>query len=306
MIVLAVTTVAALEGGSGAQLPDAQAPVFSSRAELVVVHVTVTDRRGAYVTALPREAFRISEDGAPQRMDFFSGEDSPVTVGFLVDSSGSMREGRERVIAAATAFAEACNNQDEIFAIAFNEYVRPALPPSMPFTSDAGVFRLALAGAMGAQGRTAMYDAISNGLSYIGKGHHSRRVLVVVGDGGDNASTKTFDHVLKEAQASNAAIYTVGIIDPLERDANPGLLRRLADATGGASFFPGGVDDVGDVLQKIADDIRHSYTLGYVSTNSARDGKFRRIRVVVNDPDRRSLRVRARDGYRAGEPLQGR
>lgn len=306
MIVLAVTTVSAQEGGSGAHLPDAQGPVFSSRAELVVVHVTVTDRRGAYVTTLPREAFRISEDGAPQRMDFFSGEDSPVTVGFLVDSSGSMREGRERVIAAATAFAEASNSQDEIFAIAFNEYVRPALPPSMPFTSDASVFRLALAGAMGAQGRTAMYDAISNGLSYIGKGHHPRRVLVVVGDGGDNASTKTFDHVLKEAQASNAAIYTVGIIDPLERDANPGLLRRLADATGGASFFPRGVDDVDDVLQKIADDIRHSYTLGYVSTNSARDGKFRRIRVVVNDPDRRSLRVRARDGYRAGEPLPGR
>lgn len=125
-----------------------------------------------------------------------------------------------------------------------------------------------------------MYDAISNGLSYIGKGHHPRRVLVVVGDGGDNASTKTFDHVLKEAQASNAAIYTVGIIDPLERDANPGLLRRLADATGGASFFPRGVDDVDDVLQKIADDIRHSYTLGYVSTNSAR-------RQVPQDPGRR-------------------
>jgi Ca-activated chloride channel family protein len=305
-IVLAVMTVSAQEPGPGAQMPDAQAPVFSSRAELVVVHVTVTDRRGAYVTALPREAFRISEDGAPQRIDFFSGEDSPVTVGFLVDSSGSMREGRERVIAAATAFAEASNSQDEIFALAFNEYVRPALPPSMPFTSDAGIFRVALAGAMGAQGRTAMYDAISNGLSYIAKGHHPRRVLVVVGDGGDNASTKTFDEVLKEAQSSNAAIYTVGIIDPLERDADPGLLKRLANATGGKSFFPRDVEDVDEVLQQIADDIRHSYTLGYVSTNSARDGKFRKVRVVVNDSDRRSLRVRARDGYRAGAPLQGR
>lgn len=287
-------------------MADAQAPVFSSRAELVVVHVTVTDRRGAYVTALPREAFRISEDGAPQRIDFFSGEDSPFTVGFLVDSSGSMREGRERVIAAATAFAEASNSQDEIFALAFNEYVRSALPPSMPFTSDAGIFRVALAGAMGAQGRTAMYDAISNGLSYIAKGHHPRRLLVVVGDGGDNASTKTFDEVLKEAQSSNAAIYTVGIIDPLVRDADPGLLKRLANATGGKSFFPRDVEDVDDVLQQIAEDIRHSYTLGYVSTNSARDGKFRKVRVVVNDSDRRSLRVRARDGYRAGAPLQGR
>lgn len=299
MIALGATAAAAQKSGSGVQLPDAQAPVFSSRAELVVTHVTVKDRRGAYVTALPREVFRISEDGVPQRIDFFSGEDSPVTVGFLVDSSGSMREGRERVIAAATAFAEASSSQDEIFALAFNEQVRAALPSSMPFTSDASVFRIALAGAMGAQGRTAMYDAISNGLSYIAKGHHPRRVLVVVGDGGDNASTTTFEQVLKEAQASNAAIYTVGIIDPLEREANPGLLRRLAQATGGEAFFPRHVDDVDDVLRKIADDIRHSYTLGYVSSNSARDGHFRRIRVLVTDPARRPLRVRARDGYRA-------
>ena len=150
-----------------------------------------------------------------------------------------------------------------------------------------------------------MYDAISNGLSYIAKGHYPRRVLVVVGDGGDNASSATFDHVLKQAQPSNAAIYTVGVIDPLERDANPRLLKRLAVATGGGSFFPRDVDTVGEVLQRIADDIRHSYTLGYVSSNPARDGRFRRIRIVVTDSARRSLRVRTRDGYRAGGPLLG-
>jgi Ca-activated chloride channel homolog len=305
-IVLAVTAVSAQEGNPGVQVPDAQSQVFSSRAELVVAHVTVKDRRGAYVTALPQEVFRIFEDGAFQRIDFFTGEQSPVTVGFLVDSSGSMRAGRERVIAAATAFAAASNSQDEIFALAFSEHVRAALPSSMPFTSDPSVFRVALAGAMGAQGRTAMYDAISNGLSYIAKGHHPRRVLVVVGDGGDNASTTTFEDVLKEAQSSNAAIYTVGIIDPLEREANPRLLKRLAQATGGEAFFPRHVDDVDSVLRKIADDIRHSYTLGYVSSNSARDGQFRRIRVDVTDPARRSLRVRTRDGYRAGGPPQGR
>jgi Ca-activated chloride channel homolog len=173
-------------------------PIFSSSAELVVAHVTVKDRQGAYVTSLPQEAFRVFEDGTPQRIDFFTGEDSPVTVGFLVDSSGSMREGRERVIAAATAFAEASNRQDELFALAFNEHVRAALPPSAPFTNDATVFRAALAGAWGAQGRTAMYDAISNGLSNVAKGRHPRRALVVVGDGGDNASTTTFDEVLKQ------------------------------------------------------------------------------------------------------------
>lgn len=306
MIVLAVTTVSARNGGPGVHLRDAQPPVFSSRAELVVVHVTVRDRQGAHVTALPRQAFRVFEDGAPQEIAFFTGEDSPVTIGFLVDSSGSMREGRERVIAAATALAEASNSGDELFAIAFNEHVRAALSPSEPFTSDASVFRGALAGAMGARGRTAMYDAISNGLAYVAKGHHPRRALVVVGDGGDNASTTTFDQVLKEAQASNAAIYTVGIIDPLERAANPRLLERLARATGGASFFPRHVDDVDDVLREIAYDLRNSYTLGYVPSNSAREGQFRRIRVVVTDPARRSLRVRARDGYRAGGPWQGR
>ena len=293
-IVLVVTTV------SSTQLPDTQPAIFSSRAELVVVHATVRDRHGGYVTALPKEAFRLFEDGVPQRIDFFTGEDSLVTVGFLVDSSGSMREGRERVIAAATAFAEASGGRDELFALAFNEHVRPALLPPMLFTSDASVFRVALARAMGAQGRTAMYDAISNGLSYIARGHHPRRVLVVVGDGGDNASTTTVDQVLREAQGSNAAIYTVGIIDLLEREANPHLLKRLAAATGGQSFFPRDVDDVGDVLQRVSDDIRNSYTLGYASSNSARDGQFRRIRVVIDDPARRSLRVRARDGYRAG------
>ena len=299
-------TVSARQSLRAVQLPGAQAPVYSSRAELVVVHVTVKDRRGAYTTGLRKEAFRIIEDGTPQRIEFFTGEDSPVTVGLLVDSSGSMREGRERVIAAASAFAEASNSKDEIFALAFNEHVRAALPPSMPFTGDPNVFRAALAGAMGAQGRTAMYDAISKGLSYVAEGHHPRRVLVVVGDGGDNASATTFEQVLREAQASNAAIYTVGIIDPLEGEANPRLLKRLAQATGGASFFPRHVDDVDDVLQEIARDIRNSYTLGYVSSNSTRDGQFRRIRIVVTDPARRSLLVRARDGYRAGGQWQGR
>jgi len=258
------------------------------------------------VTGLSRDAFRIAEDDTPQKIDLFTGEDSPVTVGLLVDSSGSMREGRERVIAAATAFAEASNHKDEIFALAFNEHVRAALPPSTPFTSDASVFRVALAGALVAQGRTAMYDAISSGLTYLTKGAHPRRVLVLLGDGGDNASMATFDQVLREAQASNAAIYTVGVIDPLEREANPRLLKRLAQATGGQSFFPRHVNDVGGVLREIARDIRNSYTLGYVSANVAHDGGFRRLRVTVTDPARRSLVVRARDGYRAGGSPHGR
>jgi VWFA-related protein len=206
------------------------------------------------------------------------------------------------VIAAATAFAEASNPEDEIFALAFNEHVRAALPPSAPFTRDANALRVALRDAIRAQGLTAMYDAVSSGLAYVAKGGHPRRVLVVVGDGGDNASTTTLDQVLREAQASNAAIYSVGVIDPLESEANPRLLRRLAQATGGASFFPRQVGEVEGALRQIARDIRNGYALGYVSTNSARDGRLRRIKVVATGSDRRSLVVRARDGYRAAGP----
>jgi Ca-activated chloride channel homolog len=305
LALLSVMTVSGQDAGRPVQRANEQAPVFSSAAELVVVHVTVTDRRGAYVTGLSRDAFRIVEDGTPQSIGLFTGDDSPVTVGLLVDSSGSMREGRERVVAAATAFAERSHPNDEIFGLAFNEHVRAALPPSTPFTNDPSIFRVALTAAMGVQGRTAMYDAMRSGLTYVAKGSHPRRVLVLVGDGGDNASTATFDQVLREAQASNAAIYTVGVIDPLEREADPRLLKRLARATGGASYFPRHVNEVEDVLREIARDIRHSYTLGYVSSNAARDGGFRRIRVTVTDPIRRPLVVRARDGYRAGGPSQG-
>ena len=282
------------------QSPELQRPTFTSGAELVVVHVTVKDRTGSYVTSLPREAFQVFEDDNPQRIDFFTGEDSPITVGFLLDNSGSMREGRERVIAAVSAFAASSNSHDEMFALAFNEHVRATLPPSIPFTSSANVLRASLVGAMSALGLTAMHDAISNGLSHVARGNNPRRVLVVVGDGGDNASTTTVEQVLREAQASNAAIYTVGIIDPLERQANPKLLKRLAAATGGESFFPRRLGQVEDVFRKIAHDVRNSYTLGYVSSNSARDGQYRQIRVVVTDPARGSLSVRTRDGYRAG------
>ena len=306
LVLLAILTVSGVDASRRPRPAQDRGPFFSSSADLVVVHVTVTDRRSAYVTDLPGDAFRIVEDGAPQRIEFFTGEDSPVTVGLLGDSSASMREGRDRVIAAATTFAEASRAEDEIFGLAFNEHVRTALPPSTPFTSDPNILRVALAGAMGAKGRTALYDAISSGLAYVAKGHHPRRVLVVVADGGDNASTATFDQVLREAQASNAAIYAVGVVDPLEREANPRLLSRLAQATGGESFFPRHVNDVEDVLREVARDIRNSYTLGYVSSNATRDGAFRRIRVAVTDPGRRSLVVRARDGYRSGGPSRGR
>jgi len=119
-------------------------PVFSTESDLVVVHATIKDRGGAYVTGLTRDAFAILEDGRPQNAQLFTGEDAPVTVGLLIDSSGSMQPNRERVIAAAAAFAKASHPNDELFALAFNDSVLAALPPTAPFTSDVAVLQEAL------------------------------------------------------------------------------------------------------------------------------------------------------------------
>jgi Ca-activated chloride channel homolog len=281
-------------------------PVFSSGSDLVVIHATIKDRDGAYVMGLTRDDFAILEDGRPQNAALFTTEDAPVTVGLLIDSSGSMQPNRERVIAAAAAFAKASHPSDELFALAFNDNVRSALPPTAPFTSDVAVLQEALTTTIRAYGRTALFDAITAGLDYLGRGRHQRRVLVIVSDGGDNASRTTFDEVVTKTQASNAVIYTVALADPVDRDANPGLLRRIAQANGGVTFAPRDADDITEVLQRLAQDIRHTYTLGYVSTNDARDGVFRQIRLIVQSPERRRLVVRARSGYLAGLPKPGR
>lgn len=276
------------------QRPDR--PAFSTRSELVVLHVMVKDRRGSYVTGLSADAFTIFDDGERQTIQFFGAQDAPVTVGLIVDSSGSMHAIRDRVAAAAAAFVETSNPQDEVFALAFNDVVRAALPPDAPFTNDPDVLRGAL-GAISAQGRTALHEAVWTGLDYLDKGAHHDKVLVVVSDGADNASGKTFEEILRKAQASNTVIYTVGLTDPVERDANPRRLRQLAEASGGESFLPRDITEVADALQKIARDIRNTYTIGYAPTNAARDGRLRRLRVVVTAPGGRDLRIRTRQGY---------
>jgi Ca-activated chloride channel family protein len=272
-------------------------PVFSTVAELVVLHVVVKDRTGAYVSGLSAVDFTVLEDGQRQTIQFFGKQDAPVTVGLLIDNSGSMRTMRDRVIAAAGRFVETSNQADEIFALVFNEVVRSALPPTAPFTNSAEVLRSALTAAISARGRTALYDAILAGLAYLEKGSHQRQVLLVVSDGGDNASTATFEQVMKKIHVSNTVIHTVGLMDPLEPGVNPKRLKQLADVTGGEAFIPRDTQQVEAAMHDIALDIRSAYTIGYVPTNPARDGRFRRIRVMVRAPAGRDLRVRTRRGY---------
>jgi VWFA-related protein len=269
---------------------------FSSRTDLVVVRVSVVDRRAGFVSGLPREAFAVREDGRPQPIQFFENEDTPVTVGLLIDSSGSMQPRRDSVIAAGMAFAASSNPADELFTLNFNENVWPGLPPGHPFTSDHDELRRALDRST-ARGQTALFDAIAMGLRHLDTGHRTRRVLVVVSDGGDNASHTRFDEVLDAALRKDVVIYTIGIYDSEDRDAKPGLLRQLADATGGEAFFPRTNAEVTPLLERIARDIRSSYTVGYVPPAGAESHVRRNVRVDVRSPDGRKLAVRARSSY---------
>ena len=283
-------------GQSGLPPSAQEEPVFSARSELVVLQVLVENPHGGYVINLSGAAFSIFEDGTPQAIAFFNRQDAPVTVGLLVDSSGSMRTVRELVATAAESFAAHSNPRDEIFALTFADAVHGALPVSAPFTSDGATLRQALFHALTARGRTALYDAVAQGLVYAGSGRHDRKVLVIVSDGGDNASSVSFDDIVNRARGSNAVIYTVIVRDPLEREANPRRLRQLAEQSGGEAFEPHDIGRVPSVLEHIARDIRNMYTLGYAPAPEKGPG-LRRVRVRVSAPGRGSLRVRTRDGY---------
>jgi Ca-activated chloride channel homolog len=272
------------------------APAFKSSSELVVLHVAVVDHHAGFVAGLPRAAFSVYEDGRPRSIAFFQDDDTPVTVGLLIDSSGSMVSRRKAVIAAGMAFAESSRADDEMFTIAFNEKVWRGLPDGQAFTSDHTELHEAL-NRSGARGQTALFDAVDAGLRQLDEGARARKVLIVVSDGGDNASHTSFDHVLDAALRHDVVIYTVGIYDADDGDARPGVLKDLASATGGEAFFPKTIDDVQPALERIARDIRSSYTIGYVPPTDGPAGHKHTVRVDLHPPDGRKLAVRARSAY---------
>jgi VWFA-related protein len=276
--------------------PQAQ---FATQSELVVLHVRVTDRGGSHATGLTAGSFRIFDEGRPQEIRFFESADAPITVGLVIDSSGSMRNVRDRVIAASAEFVAASNRDDEVFALVFNDSVHAVLEESEPFTGDADALRHALADVFQPGGRTALYDAIAEGLAYGAHGTRDRRALVVLSDGGDNASRITFGNVMTQVQSSNAIIYAVGLADPFDLDSNPKRLARLAKTSGGKAFAPKDVGDVHQAFQQIARDIRQSYTIGYEPTETGQRTGFRHISVEARGPDGRRLKVRTRTGYLA-------
>jgi Ca-activated chloride channel family protein len=279
--------------------PAQQPYTLSVDIDLVLLNVRVQDKDGRAVSGLTQDSFHIYEDGKLQDIKFFMAEDAPATVGLVIDNSGSMLNKRQEVVEAATAFIEQSDRQDEMFIVNFNDRVTMGLPPSMPFTNNFENLKRALL-SIRADGRTALYDGIAVGLRHLEKGSYQKRALIVLSDGGDNASQARLDDVLKMSQKSSATLYTIGVYDPYDHETNPKVIRDLAKLTGGESFVPHDAKQVGKIWQRIAGGIRSQYTLGYVSTNAVRDGKFRQIKVSAANSAGKPLQVRTRTGYVAG------
>jgi len=293
-----------LLAGSALYTPDAIAqdpppkPIFSSEAALVVLQVTVFDRHGDSVRQLPREVFHVVEDGTPQTITMFSGEEAPVAVGLIVDNSSSMLTRRAMVMAGVLAFAESSKPNDQAFSIVFNEHVRRALPETVSFTSNPTLLQASIA-ALPPGGQTALHDAVIAGLDHLATAERQRHVLVVLSDGDDNASRQNEDAMLRHAERSNALIYAVSTARLDTNVGNERLMRKLARSTGGELYTPRTERDVIAAFAEIGVKIRQGYTIGYVPTNSAHDGTYRKLIVRVLVPGMRAPIVHVRDGYLA-------
>ncbi|MCL4523037.1 MAG: VWA domain-containing protein [Acidobacteria bacterium] len=280
---------------------------------LVVLHATVLDDRGRFVSDLRQQNFRVFEDRVEQKLSVFKREDIPISVGLVIDNSGSMRDKRERVNAAALAFVEASNREDEAFVVNFNDDYY--LDLDKDFTNDINDLKDALE-KIDSRGSTALYDAIIGSLDHLKKGTRDKKVLLVVTDGEDNSSRvghgnkrQGLELTVLEAQKSEAVIYTIGLLSQ-ERgsDARKSreALTRMAVATGGLAFFPEGLGDVGPICTQIAHDIRNQYTLAYYPTNTKKDGTFRSVNVdVLPVRGRGKMSVRTRTGYYAQRESAG-
>lgn len=266
------------------------------QSEMVDLSVSVTDHKGHFVSGLAKRSFRVYEDSHLQQITFFAPGDVPVTVGILVDHSGSMAPRLGQIVAAAAAFVDSSNPHDEIFVDNFNGTVHKGLPPDVEFSADSKLLALAVASQQ-ARGETALYDAIAEGLHALRDGHGRRQALLIITDGGDNASAYTLSEVIAMVGRSKAAMYFVGISDSYDEDRNPRVLKKLAKLTGGHAYFPDSVEDVTSICRQIARDIREQYTIGYIPTGAANNGAFRKILVTVSAPGRGKLTVHARTGY---------
>jgi len=270
--------------------------------DMVVVGVTVTDPYDRIVTGLEKNNFEIYDEKVSQQIMTFSTEDSPISVGMIFDSSGSMSDKIEKSKEAALQFFKTSNPEDEFMLINFNE--RPDLISAFTSKFEKLQDRLLF---VKSGGKTALLDAIYLGLNQMKKAHSSRKALLVISDGGDNHSRYTENEIKRAVRESDAQIYSVAVLEPLasrnrtpEEAAGPGLLSDLSEVSGGRMFSVEDPSELPDIAEKISIELRNEYVIGYKPSNMVRDGRWRRIRVKL-DPPRGlpPLQVYARTGYYA-------
>jgi len=301
-LVLPLLILIGLAGGAEPQappsidVPDPRPYRISLDVDLVVLNAAVRDRKGLLASDLREQDFEVYEDGVRQSIQLFKHEDIPVTVGLVVDHSGSMRPKLADVIAAARTFVQSSSPEDEMFVVNFNEKVTIGLPDAIRLTNRSDELTRAISNSP-STGKTALYDAVVMARERLQTGGRDKKVLIVISDGGDNASAHSLAEVLKMAGQSSALVYTIGIFDEDDADRNPDVLRRLARPTGGEAFFPGKLHEVVAICERIARDIRYQYTIGYVSNHAANPGAYRSIRVVARGTGNSKLFVRTRSGY---------
>lgn len=267
--------------------------------DLVLVPVTITDRMDRIVRGLEKKNFRIFEGNKEQTIRHFSSQDAPVSLGIILDVSGSMQDKFDRAKEAVLDFCQESNPNDETFLISFNN--TPTLLSG--FTSNPAEIqnRLVLAAP---HGRTALLDAIYLGIKEMDHAKYTRKALLVISDGGDNNSRYTEGELKSVIEESGVTIYTVGIYDsyfptPEER-LGPQLLADIADTTGGRSFTIDNPNDLPEVASKIGEEIRNQYVLAYRPDNPPKDGKWHKIKVTLKLPKGLPhLFVYAKRGYYA-------
>jgi Ca-activated chloride channel homolog len=267
---------------------------------LVVLHTTVNDDRGKFVDGLTQDNFRVYEDKVEQKLSIFKREDIPVSMGLVIDNSGSMRDKRPRVNEAALTLVQSSNPQDEAFVVNFNDDFY--LDLDKDFSSSVPELKEALE-RIDSRGSTALYDAIIGSLDHLKKGVKEKKVLLIVTDGEDNTSRNSLEKTLREVQKTSTVIYTIGLLGQENKKSAKNAKRALteiAQASGGLAFFPENVDDVHAICEQVAHDIRHQYTLAYYPSNGAKDGTFRTVHVDVIPPrGHGKLVARTRNGYYA-------
>ncbi|HEY2646571.1 MAG TPA: VWA domain-containing protein [Candidatus Acidoferrales bacterium] len=269
---------------------------ISVTSELVVLPVNVTDTNGNFVAGLTENNFHVYEEKRLQDLALFQREDAPVSVGLIVDHSGSMQLKLPNVITAISSFAHSGNPEDEMFVVDFNDKVMVESLNGKPFTNDSDELGKAVE-AVSAQGRTALYDAVAEGLNHLRESHLQRKALIVISDGGDNASHCKRSDIIALARQSQVMIYSIALEDEFTKDQDPKLLRQLSEDTGGVAFFPESQQSVIDSSAQIAVDLRDQYVLGFVPEKNANRNPFHKVQVKVTTAENGKLRVRTRAGY---------